>query len=283
MNVQDRRRLLGPPNARLLVFGSRQPETADTQTVKPADEIRPMFLKTGLITNANGSAYLEVDNTIISVSVFGPRPIRGSFIDRASFAVEFKFLPYVSQPMEAIFECHNEASKAAASSNLNGRSSLTGIEHKISSFIETSLLPSILLEKYPKSSIDIFVTVIANDAQTNLLNLANWAVNCSSLALVDSGIECKDVVTSGHVRLTANGNAILDPASNSERKAEGVAEAVVSFMNYHNNEIVGIWTESEGALDETNLSSLIEHSKKMSRQIRAAVNSYMLESVHNDD
>lgn len=269
MNIQDRRRLLGPAIAKPLVFGKAE-EVGAAESVAPlTDGVRPMFLKTGLITNANGSAYLEVDDTIISVSVFGPRPIRGSFIDRASFAVEFKFLPYVTQPHEALF-AHAEAAKAAGS-NLNGKAALSGVEQKISSFIETSLLPSVLVNKYPKSSIDVFVTVISNDTHTNLLNLASWAVNAASLALVDSGVECKDIVTSGHVRLTPTG-PVLDPAAHTD----GTAEAVVSFMSHHNNEIVGMWTESAGALDETNLTSLLELSSTMSKQIRAAVNTYLI-------
>ncbi|CAK7896475.1 exosome complex component Mtr3p [[Candida] anglica] len=277
MNVSDRRRLLGPLNAKLPVsaVGSEDVKIS----TKANDEIRKMFLKTGLVGNANGSAYLEVDDTIIEVSVFGPRPIKGSFIDRASFSVECKFLPYIPQPNEVTFN------GSSTTFNNNGKPGLSNIEQKISSYLETSLLASILLEKYPKSTIDVFVTIISTNStsqsNTSLLHLCNWIVNCSSLALVDSGIELKDIVTSGQVRLNCKTNElILDPEYDDNTSAahdDDSLDCVVSFMNMRNDDIVGFWIEgNQNELDEDVTMKLIEGCNTMSKAVRSNINSYLV-------
>ncbi|CAH2355834.1 exosome complex component Mtr3p [[Candida] railenensis] len=271
MNVTDRRRLLGPSNAK----SANIPETRTSSPSKRSeDEIRKMFLKTGLVGNANGSAYLEVDDTIIEVSVFGPRPIKGSFIDRASFSVECKFLPHIPQPNEETFK--NQSGSAS-----NVRTGLTTVEQKLSSYIETAFLHSIILEKYPKSTIDVFVTIISADTTSSsnksLLNLCNWVSNCTSLALVDSGIEVKDMVTSGQVSLNKSTNKILmDPDYSNNYSEDDSVDCVCSYMNMLNDVVVGFWIDgNQDDLDEQTMQKLFENCNGMSKKIRSNFNSYL--------
>lgn len=278
--MSERRRLVGPPNTIIPSIGissSKEDETrSQEQPERAPDELRKFFLKTGIIDNANGSAYLEIGNTIIEVLVFGPRPIRGSFVERASFSAEVKFLPYITQPHESSF--NNPSNNQLNAVGGNSRTGLSNIEQRISSYLETSLLPSIVLEKYPKSTIDVFVTIISTekntDSKSSLLNLVSWIVNCSSLALVDSGIELKDIVTSGHVKLV-NGDTLIDVPDSEE---EGV-DALVSFMNMRNDEIVGLWFEGDASLQEDVLTKVIDSCNDMAKRIRANVNSYLLNSI----
>jgi len=53
-----------------------------------------------------------------------------------------------------------------------------------------ALSVAIRLEKYPKSSIDIFVIVLQDDGGAFAA-----AINCASLALADAGIEMFDLVS----------------------------------------------------------------------------------------
>lgn len=277
--MSDRRRLLGPSNTIIPSVGissnadSIEVEKNDTRS---KDQIRKFFLKTSTIENANGSAYLEVGNTIIQASIFGPRPIHGSFVNRASLSVECKFLPYISQPGDSIFNTQDTFNN---NSNGFGKTELTNVEQKISSYIETCLLPSIILEKYPKSTIDIFINIISIDETANsnslLLNLINWIVNCSSLALVDAGIELKDIVTSGQVRLI-DGEIIMDPISSDL----GV-DALISFMNLRNDEIVGIWLEGGDDLNDEAIETIIKGCNAMSKKIRSNINSYLLKNAQS--
>ncbi|RCK62398.1 hypothetical protein Cantr_08945 [Candida viswanathii] len=107
-------------------------------------------------------------------------------------------------------------------------------------------------------------------------------VCCCSLALVDSGIEMRDIVSSGQVRCTKSGKVLVNPGAvrdDEDEEEEGV-DALVSFMNLKNDEIVGrgILTMPE-PLDESKMESLIDECNLMSKIIRANINSYLVNSV----
>lgn len=278
MSTADRRRLLGPNDASPLYSDiTLKAHSSVGDAGKSDDEVRKVFIKTGLVSNANGSSYIEASNIIVEVSVFGPRPIRGSFTDRASFSVECKFLPYLKQPQEDLFGGDTHA-------NNNGRQGLTEVEHKISQYVETAFLPCILLEKYPKSTIDVFITVISTGnttASSSILNLTNWIVNCSSLAIIDSGIEIKDIVTSGHIKyLKSEERLIVDPLEDEER--EDALDCLVSFESLKNDEIVGLWIDGNQALlTEELLLKFIKECSSMSEKVRANFNNYLLKLCEN--
>lgn len=265
----DRRRILGPGDAVRPLAAT--PATPAPVAKKLPDAVRKFFVKSGLSKNANGLAYLEIGDTIIEVGVFGPRPIKGLFINRASFTVETKFLPHVTQPNEVLFN--------AALATQNGRLQLTNIEHKISTYLETAFLPALLLEKYPKSTIDVFVNVLAFNANsTSMLNLIAWVVNCTSLAVVDSGIEVRDLVTSGHARVCGTSTEI-DALIESDADAGTGTECVASFMTMQNNEMVAVWVQGddgEGVSSEI-LANLVEGCQTMATAVRKNLNGYMLD------
>lgn len=293
--MSDRRRLLGPSGMIIPNIPKQQQKSIITTTTTTSTSTIPsFFLKHSIIDNANGSAYLEINNTIIEVSIFGPRPIRGSFIDRASVSVDCKFLPHIIQPMGSIFNDTTTSGVGGgggiSSSNRGYRTGMNNIEHKLSSYLETCVLSSLILEKYPKSTIDIQVSIISIDKEIGgghlLLWLLQWITCCCSLALVDSGIEMKDIISSGQVRLTKLGKIIIGGNSDKTLTEDGI-DGLVSFMNLKNDEIVGIWFEGEGddnnnedsLLNESNMEKLIVECNKMSKIIRANLNSYLINSM----
>lgn len=292
--MSDRRRLLGPSGMIIPNIPKQQQKSIITTTTNTSTSTIPsFFLKHSIIDNANGSAYLEINNTIIEVSIFGPRPIRGSFIDRASVSVDCKFLPHIIQPMASIFNDTTTSGGGGggiSSSNRGYRTGMNNIEHKLSSYLETCVLSSLILEKYPKSTIDIQVSIISIDKEIGgghlLLWLLQWITCCCSLALVDSGIEMKDIISSGQVRLTKLGEIIIG-GNNDKTLTEDGIDGLVSFMNLKNDEIVGIWFEGEGddnnnedsLLNESNMEKLIIECNKMSKIIRANLNSYLINSM----
>ncbi|KHC67220.1 hypothetical protein MGS_05629 [Candida albicans P78042] len=293
--MSDRRRLLGPSGMIIPNIPKQQQKSIITTTTTTSTSTIPsFFLKHSIIDNANGSAYLEINNTIIEVSIFGPRPIRGSFIDRASVSVDCKFLPHIIQPMGSIFNDTTTSGVGGgggiSSSNRGYRTGMNNIEHKLSSYLETCVLSSLILEKYPKSTIDIQISIISIDKEIggshSLLWLLQWITCCCSLALVDSGIEMKDIISSGQVRLTKSGEIIIGGNSDKTSTEDGI-DGLVSFMNLKNDEIVGIWFEGEGddnnnedsLLNESNMEKLIIECNKMSKIIRANLNSYLINSM----
>lgn len=263
MNV-DRRRMLGPASAATPIVPA---VSSAAQTGTPDGSHIKFFLKSGLSKNASGLAFLETGDTIVEVSVYGPRPIKGLYIERASLSVECRFLPYITQPNEVLYN---------GSSRSNGRAGLTGVEHRVSAFVETALLATIPLEKYPKLTIDVFVNVLSFNANTrSLLNLAAWTATCTSLAMVDAGIEMRDLITAGHVQLSGT-TALLDPTV-GDADDGGSLECVACFTTMHNNDVVAVWMD--GSSDDAGLEALtlqLEACKNMSNLVRSNVNGYLL-------
>lgn len=235
----DRRRLLGPANAITPAVGiSSNPKDNEPEkdvTMSDATTEDKFFVQAGNIDNANGLCYMEVGDglIILACSVYGPRPINNLFISRGLFLVETKFMPHVPQGTDG------------APSFLE----LTGVEQRLSLFVETSLLPLVLLSKYPKLTIDVYVHVMACDDPSNLHRLALWMVNCALVALVDAEIEVRDVVTLG---------------------ASGAG--VASFMALADDGIVGMWLDG----DASGVTTTLDACATKANAIRANINSYLL-------
>eukprot|EP01095_Lingulamoeba_sp_RSL-Kostka_P018141 TRINITY_DN981_c0_g1_i1.p1 TRINITY_DN981_c0_g1~~TRINITY_DN981_c0_g1_i1.p1 ORF type:complete len:265 (+),score=88.94 TRINITY_DN981_c0_g1_i1:139-933(+) len=163
---------------------------------RKTNQLRPIFMKTGIITQANGSTYIERNNTKLICSVYGPRPSKNtnSFSDIGFLQCEFKYAP---------FSCHNEI-----------RGFVPDLDEKeISASIVQSLQGSICLEKYPKSVIDIYILVIENDGA-----VIDTAINAASLAIADSGIEMYDLISASTVANVEN-QLILDPTCQEEESS----------------------------------------------------------------
>lgn len=177
MNATDRRRICGPIDAKPLVFGAIPAALESRQKVDLEREddlesqISRTFIKAGLISNANGSAYIEVDGNIVSVSVYGPRPIRGSFMEKAGLSVNFDDVSDVIDEL---------------------------MEKKFCNYIENTFMGVINLAKYPKSGIDIFVNVVSVQNVDDLyLKLLTIISDATTLALINANIEVLDIVATG--------------------------------------------------------------------------------------
>jgi len=103
MSNFDRRRINGPEESFPPVFSEDDEtglEESKWQPGKPrvgrgAADIRPIFLKPGLITQANGSAYIETENTKIACAVYGPRQSKGTaYNEKGRLNVDVKFAPF---------------------------------------------------------------------------------------------------------------------------------------------------------------------------------------------
>ena len=141
-----------------------------------------IFLKTDCVSEASGSSYVEIGNTKLLVSVYGPREIaRKEEYDFkiSNLNVEFRF---------ASFSCFMQRRAF-----LNQRDQ--GLDEKnYSTIIEEGLKPSILLHKYPKSQIDLYILCLQNDIDSK--NIISASMIASSLALSNASIELYDLVSS---------------------------------------------------------------------------------------
>ncbi|KAK5902698.1 hypothetical protein CesoFtcFv8_007931 [Champsocephalus esox] len=130
-------------------------------------DVRPVFVRCGLVSQAKGSAYIEAGNTKLMCCVYGPREMeRKDETDMkcGKLTTDMRFAP---------FSC------------LERGSWIQGSEDKdLSLMLHESLQPAVCLHKYPRSQIEVNVMVLENSGSV----LAH-AITCASLALADAGIE----------------------------------------------------------------------------------------------
>ena len=89
--------------------------------------------------------------------------------------------------------------------------------------IKNSLAPAILLNEFPGSAIEVYVSIIQADAGTRCA-----CISAASLALADAGIPMKDLVCSvacGGV----NGMAVVD-LDKAEEDIEGVTDIPIAYL-----------------------------------------------------
>jgi len=154
---------------------------------RPNDQLRKIFCRPGVVSQAGGSAYIEVGNTKIVAACYGPRDLLRTREYSASgkLSCEFKYAP---------FACKNRRSYIQDDE-----------ERELSVAITQALSHAVRLDQYPKSLIDIYITVLENDGS----DLAA-AITCASMALADAGIEMYDLVA-GCTMVEVGGQVVLDP------------------------------------------------------------------------
>ncbi|XP_077252891.1 3'-5'-exoribonuclease family protein [Tasmannia lanceolata] len=155
---------------------------------------RPAFLRTGAVNAASGSAYAEFGNTKVIVSVFGPRESK-------------KAMMYSDTGR---LNCN--VSYTTFSSPTRGQ----GSDHKeLSSMLHKSLEGAIILETFPKTTVDIFALVLESGGSDLPV-----IISCASLALADAGIMMFDLVASVSVSCLGK-NLVIDPTSEEESYQDG--------------------------------------------------------------
>jgi len=132
------------------------------------------------VSQASGSAYVEVGKMKIAAAVYGPRAYtrKETFSEQALVQCELKCCTFAD--IERTPFIREEWEK------------------EMSVLIQEALLPAIRLECYPKSEIDIYISVLESDGQQSMLAAA---VNTASLALADAGIQMTDLVTAASALL----------------------------------------------------------------------------------
>ncbi|KAK7091090.1 exosome complex component MTR3-like [Littorina saxatilis] len=159
---------------------------------------RPVFLKAGLISQAKGSAFAELDKTKVVCAVYGPHEVarREDFSMQGQISCEVKFAP---------FSCRVRRQHVQ-----------DGREKDLSTQLLEALEPAVRLDSFPKSQVDVFVTVLENDGSA-----LSAAITCASLALADAGIEMYDLVVACTARI--HGTSILVDPSFSEENLKTVS------------------------------------------------------------
>jgi exosome complex component RRP41 len=188
------------------------------------NDIRPVKIEVGILSNADGSAYIEQGKNRILAAVYGPReihPKHQALPDRAALRCRYHMAPFSVQER-----------KSPAPSRR---------EQEISKVMREALLPSVFTEYYPRTAIDLFVEVLQADGGTRCAG-----VTVASLALADAGIPMLDLV-SACAAGKADGRLILDLTDGEDKNGE--ADMPLAYMPNSNAvtllQMDGIVTQEE--------------------------------------
>ncbi|XP_034542632.1 exosome complex component MTR3 [Notolabrus celidotus] len=221
---------IGKPPA---VLPSPGPGRADGRQRDQVD-VRPVFVRCGLVSQAKGSAYIEAGNTKLMCCVYGPRET-----DRKD-ETDMKCGRLTTDMRFAPFSCPERGSWIQGSQDKD-----------LSLMLHESLQPALCLHKYPRSQIEVNVMVLENSGSV----LAH-AVTCASLALADAGIEMYDLVLGCSIRQDG-ASYVVDPSymeenSYSSVSSENQGGLTVAFLPSL-NQISGL--QSDGEMTEETLTA----------------------------
>jgi exosome complex component RRP41 len=172
---------------------------------RKADELRPLKIEVGVLSNADGSAYIEHGKNKILAAVFGPRemhPKHLSLPDRMVLRCRYHMAPFSVQERKSPAPSRREV--------------------ELSKVIRESLEPAVFVDLYPRSGIDIYVEVLQADGGTRCAS-----ITAAALAIADAGIPMRDLVVAcaaGKI----DDKVVLDLMDTEDKV--GVADVPVAFM-----------------------------------------------------
>jgi exosome complex component RRP41 len=172
---------------------------------RKADELRPVKLEVGILPNADGSAYIEHGKNKILAAAFGPREMHPK---------------HLSRPDRMVLRCRYHMAPFSVGERKSPAPSRREIE--LSKVIRESLEPSVFLEYYPRTGVDVFIEVLQADGGTRCAS-----ITAASLALADSGIPMRDLVVACAAGKVED-KVVLDLFDTEDKV--GSADVPVAFM-----------------------------------------------------
>jgi len=172
---------------------------------RKVDELRPIKITVGVLSNADGSAYIEQGKNKILAAVYGPHEVHPK---------------HLALPDRALIRCRYHMAPFSVEERKHPAPSRREIE--LSKVIRWALEPAVFLEYYPRASIDVFTEVLQADGGTRCASITT-----ASLALADAGIPMRDLVVScaaGKV----DGQLMLDLTDIEDK--EGEADMPLALM-----------------------------------------------------
>lgn len=169
------------------------------------DELRPIKIEVGALSNADGSAYIEQGKNKILAAVYGPRELHPK---------------HMALPDRMVLRCRYHMAPFSVQERKSPAPSRREIE--LSKVIREAVEPAIFVEYYPRTAIDVFVEVLQADGSTRCTS-----ITAASLALADAGIPMRDLVvacSAGKIE-----DIIVLDLMDTEDKV-GSADVPVAFM-----------------------------------------------------
>lgn len=241
-------------------------------------------LKTGVTPSASGSAYLEIDQSTeiggfgmkFTCTVHGPRslPRSAPFSPHMVLSTHVKYAPFATRQRKSYLR---DAS-----------------ERDLSIHLETALRGAIIADRWPKSGVDVVVTVVEGDMtrqvtidegleEWNNMAVLSGCITVAAAAIADAGIDCVDIVTGGVAALVADEGAhngqtiVLDPVVSEHRTI--LAACCVAYLPAR-NEITNLWYRGSLSLPQLSThQSLVAKAVLASKGAGKAISLSLVEGL----
>ena len=239
-------------------------------------------LRTGITPSASGSSYYELStppsptktspflpptsSLKISCTVHGPHPLPRSAPYNSSLLLNttVKFAPFATR--------HRRGYVRDAT------------ERDLSAHLETALRGVIIGERWPKSGVDVVITVLEGEEDSwwgdegtggafgiggwGLMSVLAGAITASSAALVDAGIDCVDVISGGVAAAVGQAGdqqeTVLDPAPAEHENV--MSCCVVGYLEAR-DEITELWVKGDAGVHSAILLDKAVEAASASRAV----------------
>lgn len=289
----DRRRINAPAGgtaAPVFIFTGNEDLAQRPTRRRKHDEHRKIFLKTGVVPSASGSAYYEIPPEVpqgqrtklapsssslkITCTVHGPRPLprNAAFSPNMLLSTHVKFAPFATRQRRGWVR--------------------DSTERDLSVHLETALRGVVIGERYPKSGCEVVITVLEGEEDSwwgdrlqgnerggawGMMSVLAGCITVASAALVDAGIDCVDMVSGGTAALIKEDDgkireAILDP-SPSEHDVQ--AACVVGYLQSR-DEVTEMWMYGDAG---DQVESLMDQAVKAAVLARTVLAEAIKESL----
>ena len=175
--------------------------------------MRAHTLHLGLNGQAPGSAYLQQGLTKVVATVYGPREntrAEGETVSSGVLEVHAQYAAFTP--------------RARSAGGAGGAGALVEAERRLEAALHQALLPSLLLERFPKSVGEVHVRVLEEGG-----GVLAVAATAASAALVDAGVDIVDVVVAAQVGQVAPGSSSSSSSSSgSAAPASALTAAAAS-------------------------------------------------------
>ena len=205
----------------------------------------------------------------LTCTVHGPRPLQRSapFSPQLTLSTRVKFAPFAARKRRGYIPDASERDLAA--------------------HLETALRGILIGERWPKSGIDVVVTVLEGqeDQPSNLsmchcphrasglglMSVLSGCITVASAAMADAGIDCVDLVTGGVAAVVRQpalpSQIVLDPSPSDGQ--EILAACVVGYLQSR-DELTEIWTKGSMAIPNSKATTSLGFEPLVDSAVEAA-------------
>ncbi|KAK5085648.1 3'-5'-exoribonuclease [Lithohypha guttulata] len=285
--MSDRRRINGPASGTQPALFQHESRTiAQPHRSRKPNELRRLFLQTGLVPAASGSAYLELEaprgnksfvpttSTIkLSCAIQGPKPLsrNAHFSPNLHLTASVKFAPFATRKRRGYLR--------------------DNVERDLGSHLQNALNGVIIPDRYPKSALEVAVTVLEGEEDClwnedqgqekgvggiGLMNVLAASINVAVAALVDAKIDCLDMLSAG-VAAQELSTELLDPCPSEHEELSSAC--VVGYLP-NRDELVEVWCKSTiGTVSDGTSEDLINAAIKAARGTYKVLTEVIKESL----